>query len=54
MKDLQVSLFQALVLLMFNNRDNLPFEDIRSETGIGADTLFLQNFLVFLSAGSLF
>ncbi|CAB4015420.1 cullin-4A isoform X1, partial [Paramuricea clavata] len=33
-KDLQVSLFQALVLLMFNERDNLPFDDIRSETGI--------------------
>ena len=35
-KDLQVSLFQALILLIFNERDNLAFEDIRSETGIGA------------------
>ncbi|XP_028416649.1 cullin-4A-like [Dendronephthya gigantea] len=33
-KDLQVSLCQALVLLMFNDRDNLPLEDIRSETRI--------------------
>ena len=39
MKDLQVSLFQALVLLIFNERDNLPFEEIRSETGIGRKSI---------------
>lgn len=33
-KDLQVSLFQALVLFMFNDNDTVAFEDIRTETGI--------------------
>ncbi|XP_046853784.1 cullin-4A-like [Xenia sp. Carnegie-2017] len=33
-KELQVSLFQALVLLLFNDRINIPYEDIRNETRI--------------------
>lgn len=33
-KELQVSLFQALVLLLFNNHDELSLEDIKSNTGI--------------------
>lgn len=33
-KELQVSLFQALVLLLFNEVDELSYEDIRSQTSI--------------------
>ncbi|XP_044736413.1 cullin-4B [Chrysoperla carnea] len=33
-KELQVSLFQALVLLLFNNADELSLEEVRSNTGI--------------------
>ncbi|CAH0592819.1 unnamed protein product [Chrysodeixis includens] len=33
-KELQVSLFQALVLLLFNDGDNLTFEDIKTATNI--------------------
>lgn len=33
-KELQVSLFQALVLLLFNDGDNLSFEDIKVSTNI--------------------
>ncbi|CAB3241123.1 unnamed protein product [Arctia plantaginis] len=33
-KELQVSLFQALVLLLFNDGDNLSFEDIKTSTNI--------------------
>ena len=34
-KELQVSLFQTLVLLLFNSIDLLTFIDIREQTGIG-------------------
>ncbi|XP_050669616.1 cullin-4A isoform X1 [Leptidea sinapis] len=33
-KELQVSLFQALVLLLFNDGDNLSFEEIKTSTNI--------------------
>ncbi|CAH3951967.1 cullin-4A [Pieris brassicae] len=33
-KELQVSLFQALVLLLFNDGDNLSFEDLKANTNI--------------------
>ncbi|CAG9796347.1 unnamed protein product [Diatraea saccharalis] len=33
-KELQVSLFQALVLLLFNDGDNLSFEEIKANTNI--------------------
>ncbi|XP_049882276.1 cullin-4A [Pectinophora gossypiella] len=33
-KELQVSLFQALVLMLFNDGDNLTFEDIKTATNI--------------------
>lgn len=33
-KELQVSLFQALVLLLFNDGDNISFEDIKTSTNI--------------------
>lgn len=33
-KELQVSLFQTLVLLLFNNADELPFEEIKAATNI--------------------
>lgn len=38
-KELQVSLFQALVLLLFNDGDNLSFEDIKNTTNIEAGEL---------------
>lgn len=34
-KELQVSLFQALVLLLFNKTDKCIFTDIKTATGIG-------------------
>lgn len=34
MKELQVSLFQALVLLLFNDKDSYSFEEIKQATGI--------------------
>lgn len=34
-KELQVSLFQALVLLLFNGADKQVFTDIKTATGIG-------------------
>ncbi|KPJ10236.1 Cullin-4A [Papilio machaon] len=36
-KELQVSLFQALVLLLFNDGDNLSFEDIKTATNIESE-----------------
>jgi len=33
-KELQVSLFQALVLILFNDSDNLSLEDIKTATNI--------------------
>ncbi|XP_031622090.1 cullin-4B [Contarinia nasturtii] len=33
-KDLQVSLFQALVLLLFNDNDTLTFEEVKAASGI--------------------
>ncbi len=35
MKELTVSLFQTLVLLLFNNTDSLSFNDIVQATAIG-------------------
>ena len=34
LKELQVSLFQTLVLLLFNGAEELPFEEIKASTGI--------------------
>ena len=34
-KDLQVSLYQTLVLLLFNESDELMFQEIQEATGIG-------------------
>ena len=39
-KELQVSLFQTLVLLLFNAVDSLTYTDIREQTGIGASLWF--------------
>jgi len=36
-KELQVSLFQTLVLLLFNSVDVLTYLDIREQTGIGEE-----------------
>lgn len=38
-KEFQVSLFQTLVLLMFNEGDEFSFEEIKMATGIGMKTL---------------
>lgn len=37
-KELQVSLFQTLVLLMFNEGEEFSIEEIRTATGIGEVT----------------
>ena len=42
-KELQVSLFQTLVLLMFNEGEEFSVEEILSATGIGA-ILWIFNF----------
>lgn len=45
-KELQVSLFQTLVLLMFNEGDDFSFEEIKLATGIGERTFivfYLEN-----------
>lgn len=39
-KELQVSLFQTLCLLMFNDGDEFSFEDIRDFTKIGEHALW--------------
>ena len=39
-KELQVSLFQSLVLLMFNEREELTLEEIYHATGIGTSVLY--------------
>ena len=36
-KELRVSLFQALVLLLFNEEDNLSYTDIKERTKIGTN-----------------
>lgn len=40
-KELQVSLFQALVLLLFNETDEMPFEEIKTATNIEVSFLTL-------------
>ena len=34
-KELSVSLLQTLVLLCFNNQDEISFKEVKSKTGIG-------------------
>lgn len=34
-KELSLSLYQAVVLMLFNNEDELPFSDITAQTRIG-------------------
>ncbi len=46
-KELQVSLFQSLVLLLFNSVDSLTCVDIREQTGIG-NLIASQSSLVYL------
>lgn len=41
-KELQVSLFQTLVLLMFNIGETFGFDEIKQATGIG-ETLMQEN-----------
>uniref|UniRef100_A0A672NT78 Cullin-4B-like n=1 Tax=Sinocyclocheilus grahami TaxID=75366 RepID=A0A672NT78_SINGR len=43
-KELQVSLFQTLVLLMFNEGEEFSLEDIKLATGIGMDTCDKQTY----------
>ena len=45
-KELQVSLFQTLVLLLFNAADELPFEEIKAATNIEVDVIFLLFFFL--------
>ena len=35
-KELSVSLYQAIVLLIFNDMEEIPFADVKLHTGIGA------------------
>ena len=44
-KELQVSLFQALVLLLFNDHDTRTYSDIKALTNIEASSLVLLEFL---------
>ena len=38
-KEIQVSLFQTLVLLLFNSVDVLTYLDIREQTGLGGEEI---------------
>lgn len=48
-KELEVSLFQAMVLLMFNDRTQWTFEEIAENTKIGlfVKSIYVNNFLTF-------
>ena len=47
MKELQVSLFQTLVLLLFNTVDTLPFEQIKAATNV---EVIKKTLIVFLKS----
>ena len=47
-KELQVSLFQALSLLLFNEADEISYEDIRSQTLIEVNYLLLYTQFVVI------
>jgi len=40
-KELSVSLYQAVVLLLFNDMEEIPFSDVKLHTGIGVSPCFL-------------
>jgi cullin-4 len=40
-KELSVSLYQAVVLLLFNETTEIPFVDIKEQTNIGEISMFL-------------
>jgi cullin-4 len=40
-KELSVSLYQAVVLLLFNETTEIPFVDIKEQTNIGEIPMFL-------------
>ena len=51
-KELHVSLYQAMVLVVFNDRDEIPFRDLKEQTRMGGLTSFPQfpsSFFHFLS-----
>lgn len=35
-KELSVSLYQAIILILFNDLQEIPFRDIKSQTSMGA------------------
>ena len=37
-KELSVSLYQAVILLLFNDMTEIPFSDVKLHTGIGMST----------------
>ena len=41
-KELSVSLYQAVVLLLFNETTEIPFADIKEQTNIGEISLFFN------------
>ena len=50
-KELQVSLFQTLVLLLFNSADEMPFEEIKAATNIEVNLFVVEfdfNFICFI------
>lgn len=40
-KELSVSLYQAVVLLLFNENTEIPFVDIKEQTNIGKISIFI-------------
>lgn len=42
-KELSVSLYQAIVLLLFNEADEIPFSDIKEQTNMGAFSVNIFN-----------
>jgi hypothetical protein len=55
-KELSVSLYQAVVLLLFNDMKEIPFSDVKLHTGIGASPLRNQIYVyvLFLTSVMLF
>jgi len=45
-KELSVSLYQAVVLLLFNDMTEMPFSDVKLHTGIGASPRVTSNICI--------
>jgi cullin-4 len=49
-KELSVSLYQAVVLFLFNDMEVIPFSDVKLHTGIGTSRRPLRNRIMYISS----